>query len=86
MELMPITYTIGVKRRWFWFYRRYRVVGHRNEELCGSCRLVLTLPSGSVIVIPEITKKFVKVFPDYISAERNLKKLKEEKQHAEVRV
>lgn len=92
MELMPISYTIGIKKRWLWpFYHRFTVIGHKNEELCGTVRLHLTLPSGSVIVIPEITKMHMKIFPDYINAQQNLaklreQKLKDEKQHGEVRV
>ena len=79
MDIVALSYTVGVKRRFLPFYKKYSVVGHTNESLAGSTRLVLNMRGGSVIVIPEIHKKYVQIYPDYLSASSYLKKVKEEK-------
>ena len=77
-------YTIGIKRRFLPFWKHYKVVSHKTEALAGSIcpRLLLTCLDGSVIVVPKIDHKYMKLFPDFVTATKNLEKLKSEKPHA----
>lgn len=72
ISLNKISYTIGVRRPLVPFYKKYKVVGHKELE---DGRLRLTLPDTSVIVIPGILKKFIKIFEDYALASAELQKL-----------
>lgn len=77
--LADFSYTLSVSCRFLplkWY--KYKVVKHQNEQVGDSTRLVLTLPDGSVIVIPEITKRHMKVYADVHAAEARFKKFKEE--------
>lgn len=70
-------YTIGVKRRFFG-YRKYKVTSHRTEvdikvktfderDVITDIepRLFLTMADDSIVLIPGITKKQWKIFPDF---------------------
>lgn len=70
-------YTIGIKRRFGIFFKKYKVWGHENQQLVDTVRLSLRLADGSVLAIPDIAKKWVKVYPDYIAAMEVQKKIKE---------
>jgi hypothetical protein len=62
-----ITYTIGIKRRLWPFWKNYTVVGHGlNTDIPGSTRLALRFLDGSVIIIPKFEDVYFKVFPDKI--------------------
>ena len=84
MSFIGVTYTVGVRHRFIPFgWRKFHVVGHK--ELDGN-RLRLVFPDTSVIIIPEMQKKWLKVFSDYATAEANLEKLKQRgaPSHAEI--
>lgn len=68
-------YRIGIRRRFLPFYKNYSVVGHRNEQVGSSVRIVLRCQDGSVLAIPDIAKKRVKVYPEYDLAVENQKKV-----------
>lgn len=70
-------YTIGIKRRFGLFFKKYKVWGHENQQIGDKVRLSLRLDDGSVLAIPDIGKKFVKVYPDYSAAIETQRKLKE---------
>lgn len=59
-------YRVGVKRRFLPIWRIYEVVGHQTE-IFGSVnpRLVLTLETGDVLVIPRIDRRQVRVYSEY---------------------
>lgn len=80
MDLLSFSYTIGVKRRFFpIFYKKYKVLKHATEPQGDTIRLVLTAVDGSVIVIPEITKRQWIVYPDFIVATKNYEAFKQGK-------
>jgi len=80
--ITAIAYTVGIRRKLGFFFRRYKVIGHQNESLGDSVRLILRLVDGSVLIIPEITKKSVIVYPDYTNAAENLRRIKGSSQTA----
>lgn len=85
MTFSDFSYTLAVSGRLFPFlYKKFKVVKHQNEQVGDSTRLVLTLPDGSVIVIPEISKRHMKVYADVHAAEARFKKFKEEQLTAAV--
>lgn len=63
---MAESYTIGVRSRWPWFGRYKSVIGHKNETIDGQTRLVLRFKDNSILAIPQIGAKHVKIYPDYI--------------------
>ncbi len=70
-------YTIGIKRRFGLFFRKYKVWGHENQAVGNGVRLSLRLSDGSVLAVPDIDKKWVKVYPDYSAAIEAQRKMKE---------
>lgn len=74
--MLEFSYTIGIKRRFLPFYQKYKVLGHKTEMLGQSGRLVMTMVDGSTLTIPEIGKRFLRVYPDYDNAIANQKKFK----------
>jgi hypothetical protein len=57
------SYHIGIKRR-FWFgFKKYRVTGHKTEILGAGSRLTLNLDNGNTLAIPAIHQKMVCVYP-----------------------
>ncbi len=62
---MPqITYTIGVKRRFFGV-TEYKCHAHRLETLGSAGQLVMNLADGSELHVPDIGNKSWRVYPDY---------------------
>lgn len=56
-------FQIGIKRR-FWFgYKKYTVVAYKTEVLGEGARLVLHLPDGVSLAVPDIHRKMVSVYP-----------------------
>lgn len=74
--MLDLAYTIGIKRRFLPFYKRYSVYGHKTEVLAGNVRLVMKLDDGSTLTVPEIAKRQLKVYPDYDNAIANQEKWK----------
>jgi hypothetical protein len=70
-------YTIGIKGRFQIFFKKFKVWGHENQTVGNSVRLSLRLSDGSVLAVPEIEKKWVKVYPDYSAAIEAQRKIKE---------
>lgn len=64
MDLI-MKYTVGVGRRFLPGFRRYKVTGHTTEPVGNIPRLVLTCADGSIVAIPGLDKRKVKVYPDY---------------------
>lgn len=58
-------YTIGIKRKFLPGYRLFSVTHHDNETIDGRTRLILNCADKSVVVVPDIAGRGVKVFPDY---------------------
>ncbi len=73
-----IAYTVGVKRRFGLFYKKYSVWGHQNVDFGGSTGLFLRLSDSSTLTIPDIHKKLVKVYSDYSAAIYNQNLLKQQ--------
>ena len=63
---MQFNYTVGIRPAFWPFYKKYAVVGHTTNAQGG---LILNCLGGSVIVVPEVTKKYLKIFPDKIVAD-----------------
>ncbi len=88
---MEITYTIGVKGKFWPFFTKYRVKTHQLEtqvsyKVRGTDnlvvrdilpRLVLSLADNSTLVIGAIEDKTWKVYPDFIDAVSTLKRARE---------
>ncbi len=79
MQVLDLAYTVGVKRRFLPIFKTYKVVAHVVEAYADSWRLVLTGADGSVTILPGIHRKIYKIYPDLHAAERNQKRLREEK-------
>lgn len=56
-----MAYTVGIKRRWFFGYRKVQVNGHDWQNF----RFILNLTDGSQESIPGFTARGVKVYPDF---------------------
>lgn len=65
---MQPTYTVGIKRRFFFGFRRFKVFAHETDTSAGIGRLVLTLADGGFLVIPRLDRLAVKIYPDYRTA------------------
>jgi hypothetical protein len=65
---MQPTYTVGVKRRFFFGFRKFKVIAHETEGSAGFGRLVLTLDDGGFLVIPRLDRLAIKIYPDYRTA------------------
>lgn len=76
MKVAALTYTVGVKHSFLPFFKKYRVSGHQNDELAGHVRMLLRLPDGALLIIPEVLKKTVKIYPDYEESKVEQAKLK----------
>lgn len=74
--MLEFSYTIGIKRRFLPFYRKFRVFGHKNETVGQDVRLVMTMVDGSTLAVPDIAKRFLRVYPDYDNAKANQEKFK----------
>ncbi len=58
-------YRLSVRRPFSPFWRTYLIVGHKTEVFGSTGRLVLTFQDGTVIAVPGIHRKFVKVYPEF---------------------
>lgn len=58
-------YRIGVKRRFFFGFKTYLVVGHKTEVLGISARLNLRFASGLILTVPRIDRRAVKIYPEF---------------------
>jgi hypothetical protein len=58
-------YKLGIKRRYWFGYKIYHVIGHKTEVLGASSRLLLTMTDGVQLAIPEIHKRVVRTYPEY---------------------
>lgn len=57
-------YRLAIKRR-FWFgFSYYSVIGHTTEVIGNTARLVLSLADGGKMAIPRIEKRLVVVYPE----------------------
>ena len=77
MNLKELSYLVGVRSRFVPFYRRYRVVGHRNEQIGDKVRLVLRCVDGSMVCVPDVGKKLIKIYPEFDAAEQAQLRLKQ---------
>lgn len=73
---MPTYYTYGVRRKFLPFYKKYKVISHANETIDQRTRLVLTAADESVIVIPDVSKKYLKLYPDFSEFKKMVDKIK----------
>ena len=85
MDTSKISYTIGIKRKALPLYKKFKVVAHSVDKDAQPSRLVLTCTDGSLIMVPRIHLDQWRVYPDFIPAQANLKKIKEDKQNGELR-
>lgn len=62
-------YTIGIKRKWFWGYDKYRVVNHKVDFAAQRefkrPKFCLTLPSGAELTLPDYEGLQTILYPDY---------------------
>lgn len=63
-------YRIGIKRRYWFGYKVYRVIGHRTEKITEfgeSCapRLILRITSHAQVIISQIDKRDWMIYPEY---------------------
>lgn len=58
-------YRIGVKRRFFFGFKNYLVVGHKTEILGDSARLILRFLDGTILTVPRIDMKAVKIYAEF---------------------
>lgn len=58
-------YRIGVKRRFFFGFKVYLVVGHRTEVLGSASRLILNFASGLVETVPGLDRRAVRIYPEF---------------------
>lgn len=77
------TYTIGVKSKFGLFYKKYQVVGHEEIMAGGITRLLLNEGNGSVTLIPDVAKMYVKIYPDFKVASDFARKQKEQETNAD---
>ncbi len=77
IDRLELCYTVGIKRRVMPGYRKFTVFGHRSEKIGDSYRLVLKCEDGSLVAVPALAKKEIKVYPDYDGAIENQAKLKD---------
>lgn len=71
-----LTYTIGIRHRFWPFWTKYTVVGHAiNSEIPGSSRLALRFLDGSAIIIPKYEDVYFKVFADKLARDANAERL-----------
>jgi len=76
-----LTYTIGIRHRFWPFWTKYLVVGHAiNSEIPGSSRLALKFLDGSVIIIPKYEEVYFKIFPDKLARDVNADRLRQSQQ------
>lgn len=71
---VQITYTIGIKGRFFGGWKEYRVHNHVRE----GDWLVLSMPDGSTLTVPDIGKKWIKVYPDLMTEREKIKELRKD--------
>lgn len=76
MEINAYAYTIGIKYKFLPIYKNYKVVGHKNETVGDTVRLVMRCADGSYVTIPDIAKRQTKLYHDFIVAEKNLRELR----------
>lgn len=77
-NLNDLAYHVGVKHRFLPFYRKFKVVGHVNEQVGDVVRLVLRCADGSLVCVPDVGRKGVKVYPDFVRATEAQKRLKDQ--------
>lgn len=78
MNISELAYHVGIQRRFSLGFKKYQVVGHVNEQIGDTVRLVLRCADGSLVCIPDVGRKAVKVYPDFVRAEEAQRKLKEQ--------
>lgn len=72
---LVMTYTVSVKG---WFrWKHYSVHTHETEALQGTDRLVLALCDGSVLAIPDIGRRCVKIGSDHENERARVKAYKD---------
>lgn len=76
---MSLCYTVGIKRRFLPGYRKYRVYSHSWDTQKLEVVLVLELDDGGFVSVG-MTRKEMKVFPDYHDAKREQAKIDEKRQ------
>ncbi len=77
MSDLTMVYHVGVQRWPLPLFKRYKVNGHQTE-LCGGSipRLVLTCTDGSIVALPKLDRRRVKLYPDYKAEDARVKALK----------
>lgn len=78
MNISELAYHVGIGRRFGLGFRKYQVVGHENEQVGDVVRWVLRCADGSLVCIPDVGRKRVKVYPDFVRAQDAQRKLKEQ--------
>jgi hypothetical protein len=76
MGITAVSYRVGVKRKFLPFYKKYWVVGHVNETVGDKVRLVLRCNDGSLVCVPDVGSRQIKLYPERESALAMQKKLK----------
>lgn len=61
-----MSYQIGIKRRAWFGFKTYYVTGHQTEVIGSTARLVLMLPNGAKLAIPNIHRRTLYVYPEYV--------------------
>lgn len=78
MNINDLAYHVGIGRRFSLGFKKYHVVGHVNEQVGDTVRLVLRCADGSLVCIPDVGRKAVKVYPDFIRATEAQKSMKDQ--------
>ena len=78
MNISDLAYHVGIGRRFSLGYKKYQVIGHENEQVGDVVRLVLRCSDGSLVCVPDVGRKRVKVYSDYAKAVEAQRKLKEQ--------
>jgi len=60
-----MSYTLGIKRRFWPGYTKYRVTAHETDYNANEIRLIIHLADGSKMVIPNMDRRVFKLYPDF---------------------
>lgn len=74
-----MSYTVGVSRFFGFGWKTFRgVCRHEIETLGSAAHLVLTFQDGSVLTVPDIGRRSMKVYPDLVAEQSRLDQYKRE--------
>ncbi len=73
LSILDVAYTVGVKRRFLPGFKKFKVTGHDTEHFGDGARLLLYLMDGSILALPSVQRRVVKVYPDKRIADERVK-------------